>query len=188
MQGRIQDLSKATVPPGFRGRPAWFVQLWWIVQTAFFHSSPQVFYCWRRFLLRAFGARIGKGVRIRPSATITYPWKLSIGDWSWIGDHVTLYSLGEISIGEHSVVSQHTYLCAASHDYKRSTFDIYAQPIRIEPEAWLATNVFVGPGVTVGRGAVIGACSVVLKDVPPQMVCAGNPLRVLKPRPTQETE
>jgi len=93
MAGLIQDLSKSKVPPGFRGRPAWFVQLWWIVQTLLFHPSPQLFYGWRRFLLRAFGARIGKGVLIRPSVTVTYPWKLGIGDWSWVGDHATLYAL-----------------------------------------------------------------------------------------------
>ncbi|HEY1903082.1 MAG TPA: putative colanic acid biosynthesis acetyltransferase [Terracidiphilus sp.] len=183
--GRIQDLSKAKPPAGFRGRPAWFVQLWWIVQGVLFHTSPQALYGWRRFLLRAFGAKIGKGVLIRPSASVTYPWKLSIGDWSWVGDHATLYTLGEITIGDNAVVSQHSYLCAGSHDYKRATFDLYAEAIHIEPETWLATNVFVGPGVTIGRGAVIGACSVVLKDVPAQMICAGNPLKVLRTRPTQ---
>ena len=184
MAGRIQDLSKARVPDGFRGRPAWFVQLWWIAQALLFHPSPQVFYGWRRFLLRAFGARIGRGVLIRPSASITYPWKLTIGDWSWVGDRVTLYTLGEIAIGDNAVVSQHSYLCAASHDYARPTFDLYAKPIHVEPEAWIAAAVFVGPGVTVGRGAVVGASSVVLKDVPPMMICAGNPLRVLRARPT----
>ncbi len=117
MAERVQDLSRAKVPPGFRGRAAWFVQLWWIVEALLFHPSPQVLYGWRRFLLRAFGARIGKGVLIRPSVTVTYPWKLSIGDWSWVGDRVTLYTLGEISIGESSVVSQGTYLCTGSHDY-----------------------------------------------------------------------
>src|SRR5580698_1106435 len=148
MAGRIQDLSKFAVPPGFRGRKVWFVQLWWIVQATLFHMSPQALYGWRRFLLRAFGARIGKGVLIRSSVSITYPWKLTIGDWSWVGDHATLYTLGEITIGDNAVVSQHAYLCAASHDYTRSTFDQFATPIHIESEAWIATNVFVGPGVT----------------------------------------
>jgi putative colanic acid biosynthesis acetyltransferase WcaF len=177
-----QDLNIYRVPKGFRGRPAWFVQLWWIVEALLFKTSPQVCYGWRRFLLRIFGARIGKGVNIRPTATITYPWKLTIGDWSWIGDHVTLYTLGEIVIGEHAVVSQHCYLCTGSHDHTLTTFDIWAQTITIEPEAWLATNVFVGPGVTVGYGAVVGACSVTLKDVPAGMVCTGNPLRVIRRR------
>jgi len=171
------------VPPGFRGRPAWIVQLWWVVQALLFRPSPQIFYGWRRFLLRLFGARIGKGVLIRPSATVTYPWKLSIGDWSWVGDNATLYTLGEIAIGDNAVVSQHAYLCTGSHDFTRPSFDIYTNPIRVEAEAWVAAHVFVGPGVTIGRGAVVGACSVVLKDVPPMMVCAGNPLRTLRTRP-----
>jgi putative colanic acid biosynthesis acetyltransferase WcaF len=186
MGGSIQDLSRTEVPPGFRGRPAWCVQLWWLVEVLLFHPSPQILYGWRRLLLRAFGARIGNGVRIRPSATITYPWKVSIGDWSWVGDHATLYSLGEITLGSHVVISQHTYLCTGSHDYARPTFDLYAQSIHVGSESWLATNVFVGPGVTIGQGAVVGACSVVLKDVPEKMICAGNPLRVLRPRPTGE--
>jgi len=184
MAGLIQDLSKAKVPPGFRGRPAWFVQLWWIVQALLFHPSPQVFYEWRRFLLRAFGARIGKGVLIRPSVIVTYPWKLSIGDWSWVGDHATLYTLGEITIGANSVVSQHAYLCTGSHDYASVTFDIYAKPIHVGSEAWIAAGVFIGPGVIVGHGAVVGARSLVLHDVPAMMICAGNPLKVLRPRPT----
>jgi len=183
MTERVQDLSKATVPPGFRGRPAWFVQLWWMVQALLFHPSPQVLYGWRRFLLRLFGAHVGKGVLIRPSVTVTYPWKLNIGDWSWVGDRVTLYTLGEIAIGENAVVSQHSYLCTGSHDYTRPSFDIYAKPIRVESEVWVAAHVFIGPGVTIGRGAVVGACSVVFKDVPPMVICAGNPLRVLRTRP-----
>jgi putative colanic acid biosynthesis acetyltransferase WcaF len=182
MKQRIQDLSRATVPVGFRGRPAWFVQTWWIVQALFFHSSPQVFYGWRRFLLRLFGAKVGKGVLVRPSVTVTYPWKVTLEDWSWVGDQVTLYSLGEIFIGESAVVSQHSYLCTGAHNYTRPTFDLYAKAIRVEPEAWVAAHVFLGPGVTVGHGAVVGACSVVLKDVPAGMICGGNPLRVLRPR------
>jgi putative colanic acid biosynthesis acetyltransferase WcaF len=186
MEGRIQDLSRSKVPRGFRGRPAWFVQLWWLAQALLFHPSPQVMYGWRRFLLRAFGARIGRGVLIRPSVSVTYPWKLSIGDWSWVGDNATLYTLGEITIGDNSVVSQHSYLCTGSHDYTRPSFDLYAEPIHIEAEAWIAAHVFVGPGVTIGRGAVVGACSVVLKDVPAEMVCAGNPLKILRARVTAD--
>ena len=100
---------------------------------------------------------------------------------------MTLYTLGEIAIGDNAVVSQHSYLCSASHDYARPTFDLYAKAIHIESEAWIAAYVFVGPGVTVGRGAVVGACSVVLADVPAGMVCAGNPVKVLHARPIQGT-
>jgi len=132
-----------------------------------------------------FGAKIGKGVIIRPTAEITYPWKLTIGDHSWVGDHVTLYTLGEIHIGDNACVSQHSYLCTGSHDYTKPSFDIFAKTITIEPEAWLATNVFVGPGVTVGHGAVVGACSVVFQDIPPMMICSGNPAKVIRPRPVE---
>ena len=183
MNCKYQDLSNPKVPPGFRGRPAWFVQLWWIIQSLFFHTSPQFMYGWRRFLLRAFGARIGKGVLIRPSVRVTYPWKLHIGDWSWIGDGVTLYSLGEITIGDHAVVSQHSYLCTGSHDYNQISFDLYAAPIQVESEAWVASQVFVGPGVTIGHGAIVGAASVVLNNVPAGMICAGYPVKVIRSRP-----
>jgi putative colanic acid biosynthesis acetyltransferase WcaF len=182
MPAPVQDLKSFVLPPNFRGRPAWFVQLWWIVQATLFRCSPQVLYGWRRSLLRLFGAKIGSGVIIRPTAEITYPWKLTIGDNSWIGDHVTLYTLGEIRIGDNACISQHCYLAAAFHDYRKPTFDMIGSWIAIESEVWLATRVFVAPGVTVGRGAVVGACSVVLKDVPPMMVCAGNPAIPLRPR------
>ncbi|MEN8669496.1 MAG: colanic acid biosynthesis acetyltransferase WcaF, partial [Ketobacter sp.] len=105
-----QDLNSFKLKPGERGRSAWIVQLWWIVQPVLFGMSPQFMFGWRRFLLRLFGARIGKGVLIRPSARITYPWKIEIGDYSWIGDNTMLYSLGLISIGRNVVVSQSSYL------------------------------------------------------------------------------
>ncbi len=177
-----QDLSQFRLPPGFRGRPAWFVQIWWIVQATLFRCSPQVSYGWRRFLLRLFGAKIGRGVNIRPTAEITYPWKLTIGDYSWIGDHATLYTLGEIRIGDNACISQHCYLAAAFHEYRRPTFDMVGSWIAIESEVWLAADVFVAPGVTVGRGAVVGARSTVLNDLPPGMICYGNPARPIKPR------
>ena len=130
--GQIQDLSTFKMPPGLRGRSAWFVQIWGIAQALFFHLSPQVLYGWRRFLLRLFGAHIGKGVVMRPSVTVTYPWNLTIGDWSWIGDQGTLYIVGEVGVGENAVVSQHSYLFTRSHDYTRSAFNTLVAPIRID--------------------------------------------------------
>ena len=139
-------------------------------------------YGWRRFLLRLFGAKIGKKVIIRPSATITYPWKVTIGDYSWIGDDVVLYSLGEIEIGNNVVISQKSYLCAASHDYTKEDFPIWAKKITIEDECWLATDVYVAPGITIGKGTVVGARSNVFKDLPPGKVCVGSPARPIKDR------
>ena len=94
----IQDLKSFKLPKNFRGRNAFIVQLWWLVQSILFRTSPQFLYGWRNFLLRLFGAKIGKKVIIRPSVKITYPWKLSIGNYSWVGDDVDLYTLGDIDI------------------------------------------------------------------------------------------
>jgi putative colanic acid biosynthesis acetyltransferase WcaF len=176
--GRVQDLSLFRLERNFRGRSAIFVQLWWIVQSTLFGCSPQFMYGWRRALLRLFGAHIGAKVLIRPSVRVTYPWKLKIGDHSWIGDNVELYTLGAITIGNHAVVSQGSYLCTGTHDYRDPGFKIEARPIVVEDEAWVAAQVFVAPGVHVGRRAVIGARSLVLADIPDDAVAMGHPAQV----------
>lgn len=178
----LQRLDRFALAPGQRGRSALTVQLWWLVQGTLFRWSPQVAYGFRRWLLRCFGAQIGRKVLIRPSATVTYPWKVDIGDYAWIGDDAVLYSLGPIHVGAHAVVSQRSYLCAADHDAAQSDFPLRERAVRIEDGAWVATDVFVGPGVTVGREAVVGARSSVFRSLPPAMVCLGNPCRPVKPR------
>ena len=179
---KLQTLNKFKLPKNFRGREGWYVQLWWLVQSFFFKPSPQILYGWRRFLLRLFGARIGKDVIIRPSVTITYPWKVRIGNYSWIGDNVELYSLGEIEIGNNVVISQKSYLCAASHDYTKEDFPIWSKKITIEDECWLATDVYVAPGVTIGKGTIVGARSSVFKNLPAGKVCVGSPAKPIKDR------
>ena len=181
---RVQDLGRFRVPPGFRGRPAAVVALWEIVQATLFACSPHFCFGWRRFLLRLFGARIGAGVLIRPSARITYPWKVEVGDRAWIGDHSELYSLGPIRIGADAVVSQRCYLCSATHDYTKVAFPQEAHPITVDEEAWLATDVFVAPGVRIGRGAVVGARSSVFSDIPPYAIAFGSPARQTGTRQT----
>jgi putative colanic acid biosynthesis acetyltransferase WcaF len=175
---KVQDLSKFTVPSGFRGRSAVSVQLWWFVQSTLFGLSPQVCYGWRNALLRLFGCRVGRGTIIRPSVRITYPWKVSIGERCQIGDNAELYSLGNIVIGDDAVVSQKSYLCTGSHDYKSVSFDLYAEPIVIESEAWVCADVFIYPGVTVGRGAVIAARSTLKDDAQPFGIYAGSPAKL----------
>ena len=180
----IQDLSSFRLPEGFRGRSAAVVQAWWLVQATVFRWSPQFAYGFRRWLLRRFDAKVGRGVLIRPTVKVTYPWKLSIGDHAWVGDDVVLYTLGEVDIGANAVISQMTYLCTGAHDYSRSDFAIYAKKITVEPEAWVAAGVFVAPGVTIGHGAVIGARSSVFTDMPAQMVCIGHPCKPVRSRGT----
>ena len=113
---KVQDLERFALPRNFRGRSGLTVQLWWLVQATLFRGSPQLLYGFRRWLLRLFGAQIGKGVIVRPSVTIPYPWKLKIGDHSWIGDDAVLYTFAEITIGKDVVISQKSYLCAGTHD------------------------------------------------------------------------
>lgn len=173
----MHRLSLHRIPVGFRGKSKLYVQLWWLVQAILISCSPQVFYGWRRFWLRMFGAKIGKKVLIRPSVKITYPWKVSIGDYSWIGDDVVLYSLGEIEIGSNTVISQKSYLCTGSHDYTKETFDIFAKKITVGNGCWLATDVFVAPGITIEDGAVIGARSSVFKNIEMNTINIGSPTK-----------
>jgi putative colanic acid biosynthesis acetyltransferase WcaF len=178
----FQNLEKFSVPPGFRGRSAFVVVLWQLVQSTFYGLSPQPFYAWRRALLRLFGAKIGRKVLIRPTARVTFPWKVEIGDFSWIGDHVEVYSLDRIIIGCHSVVSQRSYLCTASHDMHDPSFAYLTGPINIGDQVWIASDVFVAPGVTIGRGAVVGVRSTVFKDVPAELVAFGEPAQPVRKR------
>jgi putative colanic acid biosynthesis acetyltransferase WcaF len=178
----VQSLKKFTLPNGFRGRSPITVQLWWLVQATLFAWSPQFCYGWRRFLLRLFGAKIGCSVILRPSVKVTYPWKLEIGDYSWVGDDVDLYTLGPIKIGRNVVVSQRSYLCTGSHDYTSEAFDIYQKSIVIEDEAWVASDVFIHPGVNIGKGAVIGARSTVMHDMPAEMISIGFPAKPVRHR------
>jgi putative colanic acid biosynthesis acetyltransferase WcaF len=178
----MQDLSDFRLPLGFRGRSAVVVQVWWAVQATLFAWSPQFLYPLRVWLLRIFGARIGCDVLIRPTARITYPWKVSIGDHSWIGDDVVLYSLGDITVGRNSVISQRSYVCAADHDPQDLSFAIRSRPISIGDGVWIATDVFIGPGVNVGDNTVVGARSSVFSSLPSNSICNGSPARVRRQR------
>ena len=177
-----QDLSTFNIPTGFRGRPAWFVQLWWLVQASFFRLSPQPAYAWRRFILRLFGATIGEGTLIRPTVTVTYPWKLHVGKNVWIGDSAILYTLSPISIGDNTVVSQLCHLCAADHDFTISSFPIRGKSITIGQQVWLASDVFVAPGISVGDYTVVGARSSIFRSLPDRMICFGTPCTPVRPR------
>jgi len=136
----------------------------------------------KRLVLRAFGASIGSGVIIGRSVEITMPWNLIMGDLSALGEHVFIYNFTTVTIGEKAAISRGTTLCTASHDYEDRRHPLTTSPITIGNLAWLAMDVFVCPGVTIGEGAVIGSRSIVTKEIPAWKVCAGNPCRVIKPR------
>lgn len=155
--------------------------LWACVQLPFWVRVPRIMNPVRIALLRMFGATIGRRCLVG-SVRIWIPWNLEMGDYSAIGEGAEIYNLAPVQIGANSVVSQRSYLCTATHDYTKSNFPLYSLPITIGASAWVAAAVFVAPGIRIGEGAVIGACSVVTKDVPPWMVCAGNPCRAIKSR------
>jgi putative colanic acid biosynthesis acetyltransferase WcaF len=156
--------------------------LWMFVHLFLFRPSFHNWYGWRRFLLRLLGAKVGAGVRIRPSAWIEMPWNLDIGDRSIVGDHAILYCLGKVTIGRDVVISQYAHLCAGTHDYTSRRFPLLRLPITIGDSAWIAADAFVGPNVTVGNRAVVGARASAFKDVPPDTVVGGSPARYIKPR------
>lgn len=161
--------------------------VWNAVWLCLFRPTPRgALYGWRRFLLRLFGARIGKGANILPSCKVWQPWLLTMGDHSCLSEEVICYSVDRITIGAQAVISQGSYLCCASHDISSPIMELTYAPITIGPQAWIAARAFLAPGVTVGEGAVVGACAVVTKDVEPWTVVAGNPAREVKKRVLRE--
>jgi len=152
---------------------------WGIVYVLLFRMSLRPMHTWRIFLLRIFGAKVGDHVKIYGSARIWAPWNLTIGDAAILGDRVDCYSVAEISIGAHAVVSQDSCLCAATHDHRSEAFTLIPKPIVIKENAWIAARAFVGPGVAVGEHAVVGACAVVFKDVIDGATVVGNPAKTV---------
>lgn len=151
--------------------------LWGIAWPLFRLTPRPFFWPWRVFLLRMFGAKIGRKVRINPSARVFLPWNLTIGDYATIGSGANLYSVGPIRIGARATVSQYTHICAGGHDPSSTTLDLTRPPISIGEDAWVAADAFVGPGVTIGRGAIVSARAAVFANVDDMVIVSGNPAR-----------
>ncbi len=156
--------------------------IWGLVWLLFFRPSPRIGFGWRRGLLRLFGARIAHGVHVYPSAKIWAPWNLEMGEYSCISHQVDCYCVDKITIGAQAMVSQYSYLCTASHDTTDPQMRLITAPIRIDENAWICADVYVGPGVTIGSGAVVGARASVFKSVDPWIIVGGNPAKFIKPR------
>jgi putative colanic acid biosynthesis acetyltransferase WcaF len=156
--------------------------LWAAVYVLLFRPSFHNWYGWRAWLLRQFGAKLGRNVQFRRTASITIPWNLEIGDGVSIGDEARLYSLGPIRIGPRSFLSQYAHLCAGTHDYTQPTYPLLRQPITIGADCWIAADAFVGPGVTIGDRTVLGARASAFSDLPPDVIAVGNPAKAVKAR------
>jgi putative colanic acid biosynthesis acetyltransferase WcaF len=148
--------------------------MWLLVQWLFISSwIPGAAH--RRWLLRAFGADIGERVNIKPGVRVKFPWRLSIGKHSWIGEDVWIDNLAQVTIGRDCCISQGSYFCTGNHDWSQPTFDLIVRPIRVETGAWVAAHSIVGPGVVIGEGAVLGLASVATKNLRPWTVYQGAP-------------
>lgn len=156
--------------------------IWGVVYIIFFRFSPKPVHAWRSFLLKCFRAQVGKGVHVYPHVKIWAPWNLKLQDECGIANGAILYSQDKITIGKRSVVSQGAHLCAGTHDYTRQGFPLITAPIFIGDNVWIAAEAFIHPGVTVGTGSVIGARSVVTRNMPEWMICAGHPCEPIKER------
>jgi putative colanic acid biosynthesis acetyltransferase WcaF len=156
--------------------------VWNVVQATLFRWSPRPLHAWRCFLLRAFGARVGQRVQVFPRATIWAPWNVDFADLATVADDVTIYSQALISVGRRSTISQGTYVCTGTHDYEKSGYPLITKPILVGDHVWVAAEAFIHPGVVIAEGAIIGARSVVTKDIPAWFVCTGHPCQPIKPR------
>ena len=172
--------EKSAAPYGLGNKLARII--WIIAWTVLARWTPPPLWAWRRFLLRLFGAQIGSGAQVHPSVRIWLPARLAIGRNALIGPRVTLYNQGRISIGERSVVSQGAHLCASSHDVHDPRFALVERDIDVGSGCWIAAEAFVGPGVTMGDGAVLGARAVLFEGAEPMTIYRGNPATALKER------
>ena len=141
-----------------------------------------IFIRWRSFVLKCWGAKIGKGSIVHASADIWAPWNLKVGVRTCIGPHTIIYNPGKIILGNKVTISQFAYLCTATHDFTSKEHTLFWKPIIVHDRAWVAARTFIGMGVTIGEGAVVGACAAVFKNVEPWTVVGGNPAKVIKKR------
>lgn len=161
-------------------RVAWRVS--WLLLASW---TPPSLHAWRRLLLRLFGAQIARGARIYGSAAIWYPPNLDMGAFATVGPRANVYCMAKITIGPYAVISQDAELCAGSHDIDDLAFQLVAKPVTIGGKAWIAAGAFVGPGVSVGEGAVLGARGVAFKNLGSWEVYVGNPANFLRQRKAQ---
>ena len=154
-----------------------FGRVLWSLAQPFFVLSPRPFWGWRRTVLRLFGATVGTNVHVFPSVRITIPWNLRLGDQCAVGDRAILYALGPITIGAQTTVSQGAHLCAGSHDWCLPDMPLLKPPIIVGDNCWICADAFIGPDVKINEGAIVAARAVVMKDVAPNSIVAGNPAR-----------
>ncbi|MEA5583336.1 WcaF family extracellular polysaccharide biosynthesis acetyltransferase [Nodularia harveyana UHCC-0300] len=181
------QLDKYTLGNYTTGAPYWKQLLW------YFLGSPLVESYWlpmssvKVAILRMFGARIGEGVRIKPRVRVKFPWRLTLGDYVWIGEDAWIDNLAHVTIESHACISQGVYLCTGNHNWSHPHFELKIAPIHIQESSWIAARSMIGPGVTVGRGAVLTLGGVTAKSLTSLTIYAGNPAVAIKERKWEES-
>lgn len=164
------------------GRNSFIRILWYLINVLIFINPLNPISSIKVFFLRLFGAKIGKGVVIKPSVNIKYPWRLTIGDYTWIGENVWIDNLDNIEIGANCCISQGAMLICGNHNYKLPTFDLIIAPIKIEDGVWIGAKSIVCPGVTCKSHSVLTVNSVATHNLEPYSIFRGNPARKQKDR------
>ena len=157
-------------------------ELTWLIFSSLFFSSWLPGSAWRCFCLSLFGCKLGHRVIIKPRVRIKFPWRLEVGDDSWLGENVWIDNIARVSIGSDVCVSQSAYLCTGNHRWDKESFDLIAEPIILESKSWVGANSLVGPGVTIGEGAILTLGSCTASDLHSWRIYSGNPAREVKDR------
>jgi putative colanic acid biosynthesis acetyltransferase WcaF len=176
------DLRRTSNRGYHPGRSYLVRAVWLAIEAVFFLNPVFPFYGTKRWLLRRFGAQIGKKVLIKPAVHIKYPWRLVVGDYTWVGERVWIDNMEDVVIGEHAVISQGAYLCTGNHDWTDPGMPLSPRPIYVERGAWIGAYASVGPGVTVGEESVIELGAVCMRDTEARKVYRGNPAEPVRER------
>ena len=175
------DLTSYSAEAFQRGRSR-IVEAAWLLAQALFVNSWIPGTRHRVLLLRLFGASIGKGVTIKPYLRVKFPWRLAIGDHTWLGESLWIENLTEVRIGNHCCISQGAFLCTGSHDWSAAGFDLITRPIHVGDKAWICANAGLGPGTEMGEGAILTIGSVAVGKLDPWLIYSGHPAAQLRRR------
>lgn len=171
---RRQNLKNYKLPSNWSRGKNFFSEIIWQICFKSLICSPFPGTNWRKLILIVFGAKIGTGVRLSPGLKVKLPWRLSIGDYSWIGEDAWIDNIDFVIIGNNVCISQGVYFCTGNHDFKNENFNLICEAIYVDSESWVGAKSIIGPGNKIGKGSVIKMGSIISRDIPPQSLISNN--------------